>query len=172
MADSGEKVQLYVYDLSNGLARQMSMALIGKQVGGQKLELVSCVSCCELLLTSSSCSWRVCGIRLWSWVAGSTTMVKAFRKHQRAAHLLAILCRLLTWGEHFWSFQSICWSYASPAADSKTHQRLPGRSAGTHSSQRICSRNFWRSRKASSPLQLTPYLTTTATTSPTPLRSS
>ena len=38
MADSWEKVQLYVYDLSNGLARQMSMALIGKQVGGQKLE--------------------------------------------------------------------------------------------------------------------------------------
>ena len=28
----GEKVQLYVYDLSKGLARQMSLALIGKQV--------------------------------------------------------------------------------------------------------------------------------------------
>lgn len=30
--DGGEKVQLYVYDLSNGLARAMSRALIGKQV--------------------------------------------------------------------------------------------------------------------------------------------
>lgn len=32
MSDAGDKVQLYIYDLSNGLARQMSMALIGKQV--------------------------------------------------------------------------------------------------------------------------------------------
>ena len=40
MADSGEKVQLYIYDLSNGLARQMSMALIGKQVRETKLTML------------------------------------------------------------------------------------------------------------------------------------
>ena len=102
MADSGEKVQLYVYDLSNGLARQMSMALIGKQVGVRSSGY-SAVSCSNLLLSSSLCSSRVCGIRLWSWVAESTTTVKAFRKHQRAAHLLAFLCRSLTWGEPFCS---------------------------------------------------------------------
>ncbi|GMH43391.1 hypothetical protein BSKO_11313 [Bryopsis sp. KO-2023] len=31
---AGEKVQLYVYDLSGGLARQMSMSFLGKQVDG------------------------------------------------------------------------------------------------------------------------------------------
>lgn len=28
------RVQLYVYDLSNGLARQLSLSLIGKQIDG------------------------------------------------------------------------------------------------------------------------------------------
>lgn len=32
MGDDGEKVQLYVYDLSNGLARQLSPMLLNKQV--------------------------------------------------------------------------------------------------------------------------------------------
>ena len=32
MGDNGEKVQLYVYDLSNGLARQLSPMLLNKQV--------------------------------------------------------------------------------------------------------------------------------------------
>lgn len=32
MSDDGEKVQLYVYDLSNGLARQLSPMLLNKQV--------------------------------------------------------------------------------------------------------------------------------------------
>ena len=32
MGDNGEKVQLYVYDLSNGLARQLSPMLLKKQV--------------------------------------------------------------------------------------------------------------------------------------------
>ena len=31
MTDDGEKVQLYVYDLSNGLARQLSPMLLNKQ---------------------------------------------------------------------------------------------------------------------------------------------
>lgn len=31
-SDEGEKVQLYVYDLSNGLARQLSPMLLNKQV--------------------------------------------------------------------------------------------------------------------------------------------
>ncbi len=31
-SDDGEKVQLYVYDLSNGLARQLSPMLLNKQV--------------------------------------------------------------------------------------------------------------------------------------------
>ena len=31
MGDDGEKVQLYVYDLSNGLARQLSPMLLNKQ---------------------------------------------------------------------------------------------------------------------------------------------
>ncbi|KAK9829099.1 hypothetical protein WJX72_003889 [[Myrmecia] bisecta] len=34
MADSDVRVQLYVYDLSNGLARQLSLALLGKQLEG------------------------------------------------------------------------------------------------------------------------------------------
>ncbi len=32
--ESGTQVLLYVYDLSNGFAAQMSMALLGKQVYG------------------------------------------------------------------------------------------------------------------------------------------
>ena len=32
MAERGDKVQLCVYDLSQGLARQLSLALLGKQV--------------------------------------------------------------------------------------------------------------------------------------------
>ena len=32
MADGEQKVRLHIYDLSQGLARQMSMALLGKQV--------------------------------------------------------------------------------------------------------------------------------------------
>jgi hypothetical protein len=31
MSDVGDPVQLYVYDLSNGLARAMSMMLLGRQ---------------------------------------------------------------------------------------------------------------------------------------------
>ncbi|KAL3161796.1 hypothetical protein ABBQ38_008888 [Trebouxia sp. C0009 RCD-2024] len=34
MGDDGEKVQLYVYDLSNGLARQLSPMLLNKQIDG------------------------------------------------------------------------------------------------------------------------------------------
>ena len=30
--ENGEKVQLYVYDLSQGLAKQLSRSLLGKQV--------------------------------------------------------------------------------------------------------------------------------------------
>ena len=33
VSDDGEVVQLYVYDLSNGLARQLSPMLLNKQVG-------------------------------------------------------------------------------------------------------------------------------------------
>ena len=32
MSEQAEKVQLYVYDLSRGLARQLSMGLLGKQI--------------------------------------------------------------------------------------------------------------------------------------------
>lgn len=34
MGDNGDKVQLYVYDLSNGLARQLSPMLLNKQIDG------------------------------------------------------------------------------------------------------------------------------------------
>ena len=32
MSEEAEKVQLYIYDLSRGLARQLSMGLLGKQI--------------------------------------------------------------------------------------------------------------------------------------------
>ena len=34
-------MKLYVYDLSNGLARQMSMSLTGRQIGTNKKRIVT-----------------------------------------------------------------------------------------------------------------------------------
>lgn len=43
MADeAGKQVLLYVYDLSNGFAAQMSMALLGKQVYSSDVPKAGC----------------------------------------------------------------------------------------------------------------------------------
>jgi hypothetical protein len=68
-----EPVSLYVYDLSNGLARSMSMQLTGRQIDG--IWQVSTV------LPSSNASQRcnVVGTHLSLYMNKKSSMVKAYR---------------------------------------------------------------------------------------------
>ena len=47
--EAGTQVLLYVYDLSNGFAAQMSMALLGKQVLDTHAHRVTIATCWELV---------------------------------------------------------------------------------------------------------------------------
>ena len=75
-SDDGEKVQLYVYDLSNGLARQLSPMLLNKQVfAASVLTLIDpAAGHGQLKAVLGVCRSTASGTQLLLWEAWSTTM--------------------------------------------------------------------------------------------------
>ena len=116
--ESGTQVLLYVYDLSNGFAAQMSMALLGKQVPSstvpRQMHVTSpllfpvwwyCPSHtpgCQPLHSVSSistlCRSTVSGTHPLSWMARNISMEAEFSKPWLAPLHMANLSTSFIWG--------------------------------------------------------------------------